>query len=176
MPAARFSSHFQRTALCHSPPRYWSSDADSGVVPPSLRRTYVSTPQRYVFLAEASDAHDLMGLPAAFLGSNRNGPVRLSAYSGRIEERADVDSLSVQLFEHPSGRAIQSTLPIATFAGQPCGSGTQFRLWTWVEYEPDGQPVPRVAVQVDRGELSEQEHQRWQELAAELKTPSNERD
>lgn len=176
MLAARSSSYFQRAALRHCPPRYWSSDADSGVVPPSLRRTYVSAPQRYVFLAKASDAHDLMGLPPACLAPHRNGPVRLSAYSGRIEERADSDSLSVQLFEHPSGRAILSTLPLATFAGQPYGAGSRFRLWTWVEYEPDGQPVPRIEVQVEGGELSEQEYQLWQELADELKTTSYEQD
>lgn len=104
-------------------------------------------------------------------GALHSAPLDRAFYVADVDEVHDDGTVSLTLWESPSGRALYGSLPPLPPQdrdGPEPAPGDRLLIWTWRELPGGGERRTRRFVRVLRRELTDEEREELRRLAAEL--------
>ena len=112
---------------------------------------------------------DPVRLPKRVTDRLESAPVKPAFYLGRVEEVDSEGELTVRMWEWPSGRETLASLSADEhLEGPRPRPGDLLHVWTWIELPGSGEVDRRVAVQLEKPRLEEQEREALRRLLDSL--------
>lgn len=98
--------------------------------------------------------------PPAAIAEHGTNPVHVQFFIGRIEESDSSEQILARLWERPSGR--ESLVPLSAMEHlreQRYRPGSMLHVWTWVEYDDEGNRRDWAWIEVQTVNLTPEERE-----------------